>query len=520
MGTTRDDKVAQRKTAKFSCTTLRNRLDKAIDQKKDPELSKEILDNFIEAYDKLLKKCDEVAFFDEENSDDEKATMEYKENVLIENDSVLYKFKKYQQEILEEKNTTKDEAKRIEKFEEEKKIYATMMDEMQKELDSIEQKIGEADYPSISLQERWKAAKESKENLSRMFSTIVGQTSNDDMTALRTRYEEKVTRPFTNTQDKVMEVLEKSGVFKSKVSLPRSEVEEGRTERRSGSASSTLKMQKIDFDQFKGDMRGYPNWKTQFKAHISPKYLEEEQILVLKSHLADEVKEDIRNFSKVEEIWEYLDNKYGNSRKIIDMVMNDITKLTKCSDEKQTEIVAFINTIEKASRDLGILKLDDQLNNVILVSQLEKKMSPEMRKEWIKLISEEKKNEFDKGQFPTLLTFLRSIKVRLEYDLEEVRNDEKESSHKSHGVISGVEEGDRTEGRIIKCFYCENEGHTAYRCGVMRRHTVDKRAEVVLSKKLCGRCFFPGHAMRDCRKFEYRVCNKGNCKSKHTFFLH
>ena len=117
---TRDDKVAQRRTAKFSCTTLRNQLDKAIEQKKDPELLKQSLDNFVEAYDRLLKKCDEVAFFDEEGGDDEKASMEYKENVLDENDSVLYKFKRYQQKILEEKNTTKDVAKRTEKFEEEK----------------------------------------------------------------------------------------------------------------------------------------------------------------------------------------------------------------------------------------------------------------------------------------------------------------------------------------------------------------------------------------------------------------
>ena len=132
------------------------------------------------------------------------------------------------------------------------------------------------------------------------------------------------------------------------------------------------------------------------------------------------------------------------------MVMNDITKLPKCSDDKQTEIVAFINTIEKASRDLEILKLGDQLNNVILVSQLEKKMSPEMRKEWIKLISEEKKTEFDKGQFPTLLTFLRSIKVRLEYDLEEVRNEEKESSHKSHGVIGlALKKGTEQKGELL-----------------------------------------------------------------------
>ena len=132
---------------------------------------------------------------------------------------------------------------------------------------------------------------------------------------------------------------------------------------------------------------------TMIQPYISPKYLKKEQILVLKSHLADKVKEDIKNFSKIEEIWDYLDNKYGNNRKIIDSVMNDISKLTKCSDDKQMGIVEFINTIEKASRDLGILKLSEQLNNVILVSQVEKKMSLEMRKEWIKLISEEKKTE-------------------------------------------------------------------------------------------------------------------------------
>ena len=121
MVTTRDDKLAQRRAAKSACTTLRNRLDKAIDQKRDPELLKQSLDNFIEAYDRLMKKCDEVAFFGEE--------------------------------ILKAKNSTEDAAKRAEKLEEEKKIFAMMMDELQTELDSIEKKIGEANYPSISLQE-------------------------------------------------------------------------------------------------------------------------------------------------------------------------------------------------------------------------------------------------------------------------------------------------------------------------------------------------------------------------------
>ena len=115
---TRDEKVAMRKTAKFSCTTLRNRLDKAMDQKRDPEFLKECLENFVEAYDKLLKLCDKVAFFDDKSSDEEKASMEYKEKVLNENDSVLFKFKDYQQKFVAAKNKSKDKAKRQEKLEE------------------------------------------------------------------------------------------------------------------------------------------------------------------------------------------------------------------------------------------------------------------------------------------------------------------------------------------------------------------------------------------------------------------
>ena len=166
------------------------------------------------------------------------------------------------------------------------------------------------------------------------------------------------------------------------------------------------------------------------------------------------------------------------------------------------------------------MKLSEQLNNVILVSQVEKKMSLEMRTEWIKLISEEKKTDFEKDQFPTLLAFLRSIKVHLEYDLEDVRKEEKESSHKSHGVIGGAQDGERTEAKFFKCFYCEEKGHVAYKCTVMKRQTIDQRAEVVLNKKLCGRCLCPNHVMKDCRKFEDRVCEKNNCKSKHTYLLH
>ena len=96
---------------------------------------------------------------------------------------------------------------------------------------------------------------------------------------------------------------------------------------------------------------------------------------MLKSHLSEKIKDDIRGIAESVEIWKYLDDKFGDSRKITDTVMNDIKKLPKCNDDKPAEIVKFISVIEKADRDLGFLKMANELDNVIVVTEIEKKLS-------------------------------------------------------------------------------------------------------------------------------------------------
>ena len=116
-------------------------------------------------------------------------------------------------------------------------------------------------------------------------------------------------------------------------------------------------------------------------------------------------------------------------------ILLNLRKLQKCQDEKPKLILDFIKIIEKASRDLSFLKLEDQLNNIVVVTDLEKKMSPKMREKWVEIVTGEKKEVFKSAQFPLLLIFLKSIKIRLEYDMDDIRNsDEKEDTPKIYGV--------------------------------------------------------------------------------------
>ena len=48
-------------------------------------------EKFQEAIDKLLNYCDVVASFDDESGDDEKASLEYKDKVIGENNATRYK---------------------------------------------------------------------------------------------------------------------------------------------------------------------------------------------------------------------------------------------------------------------------------------------------------------------------------------------------------------------------------------------------------------------------------------------
>ena len=69
-------------------------------------------------------------------------------------------------------------------------------------------------------------------------------------------------------------------------------------------------------------------------------------------------------------------------------------------DDDEEGILLMINTIEKAHRDLLLLGLESEISNSIAVKMIEQKMPKEIKREWIKIVTGEKRTEVAKDKFP------------------------------------------------------------------------------------------------------------------------
>ena len=116
---------------------------------------------------------------------------------------------------------------------------------------------------------------------------------------------------------------------------------------------SGIKLEKVRFRQFSGDIRQYPKFKAEFKKHLQPLCNSNEIAFVLRSHLSDSIYYDIENLGDdIDKIWERLDRKYGDKGKLVDSIMSDIRNMNKCIDGEESHILKFINIVEKADIDL------------------------------------------------------------------------------------------------------------------------------------------------------------------------
>ena len=81
-----------------------------------------------------------------------------------------------------------------------------------------------------------------------------------------------------------------------------------------------LKTDKLTFDKYNGDVRHYQTWKTNFEQLMGPNFKnanKAQKTLLLKNNLSDKIKDEVLNYIEIEEIWDYLDSKYGNTRKFV-----------------------------------------------------------------------------------------------------------------------------------------------------------------------------------------------------------
>ena len=179
------------------------------------------------------------------------------------------------------------------------------------------------------------------------------------------------------------------------------------------SKETIIRMERLRFPTFEGDIKKYPQFREEFMKQIEPQCSKSQLAFVLKSYLSGPVQEEISNVSdNYTKIWDRLDQKYGNISKLVDSILYDVKKLS-ITEPTDSNVLQMINVVERANRDLERLGEEAELRNSTSISIIEQAMTKEMRHEWVKLIASK---SLSSGQrFIVLLEFLQDWINRLEY---------------------------------------------------------------------------------------------------------
>ena len=95
--------------------------------------------------------------------------------------------------------------------------------------------------------------------------------------------------------------------------------------------------------------------------------------------------DSIDNYS---EIWERLAKRYGQPLFLIDIIMNEIKEIPSVMENDPEGFIQFVNVIERGYADLARLNLQQEMSNSVTVSMLEGRLSPTIRRDWAKEVSE------------------------------------------------------------------------------------------------------------------------------------
>ena len=275
---------------------------------------------------------------------------------------------------------------------------------------------------------------------------------------------------------------------------------------------SPVKIERIKFENFNGDLRRYPRFKEEFLKHIKPTYKSSEEAFVLKSYLEKHIREDVENLGEdATAIWHRLDEKYGNKRKLVDAIICEVKKLKSNYNENPRKTLEMINTVEKAHRDLKGLGLESEINNTTIVSIIEEKLPYEIEKEWIKIASTQVGNN---ELFPALLELLLDFKRRIEYKISDIRRSSDYKSFTGH-----VEKGSESFPRKPWCWlHPTSHDHPIWRCNTLLEMTPHERVESIKENKGCFLCLEQGHRLSTCRR-NFK-CKEKDCGLPHHTLLH
>ena len=318
-----------------------------------------------------------------------------------------------------------------------------------------------------------------------------------------------------------------------------------------------VKVKKFEPPKFEGNLRDYPAFKEDYKNLVKSTYGTDPY--ALKMCLSGEALQAVKGSEgNYEEMFQRLDDKFGNSRKIVDLVISDLKSLRKISDGDNKGFIKMVDQVEQCWLDLKNVNLSDELNTANVVSHIEKVLPSLQKREWV--IKAEEVSVTSK-LFPELLKFLQKERKVLEYMNSNVRNSSGDNKVTIHNINSTFENNTdldlvklvqkmgedqqvknkefescivnltemvkganhRTESKGEGCLLHNSAGHDLTNCYKFKGFGSKDRFEMAKSNGICFRCLRGYHPARSCKVG--KVCDvviegQGLCNRNHHPLLH
>ena len=103
--------------------------------------------------------------------------------------------------------------------------------------------------------------------------------------------------------------------------------------------------------------------------------------------------------------------KYGNQRKIVDLIISDLHALKPVADGDDKGLIKMIDTVETCYLDLKKVKLQAEMSSTNVLGMVERVMLLTQKREWVAVMDDNGCSlDFDK-----LLEYLLTQKRKIEY---------------------------------------------------------------------------------------------------------
>ncbi|KAK4304813.1 hypothetical protein Pmani_023248 [Petrolisthes manimaculis] len=208
------------------------------------------------------------------------------------------------------------------------------------------------------------------------------------------------------------------------------------------SQSTKVKIKALEPPKFDGNVREYPSFKSNFERLMNDNFGKDP--FALKQCLTgDALKTVLGVEDDYEEMFKRLDEKFGNKRKIVDFVINDLKSLKKLSDCDGKGFIKMVERVERCWLDLKKMNLTSEMNTANTVSHIEKILPSTQKREWV-LLAESLTDSDD--LFPSLLKFLLREKRAIEYMDSSIRCVASYESKSTVHNITALHEGAISDG--------------------------------------------------------------------------